>query len=75
MDLEMKDIYHQNLEIAIILFISEHKNISIYEAMNIYYKSKLASLIESETCGIENMSPQYLALDIIENERELFTEL
>ncbi len=69
---EIKDIYHQNLEISIINYLSKYKNIDKNKAMNIYYNSEMAILIENETYGIENMSPQYLASDIIENEKELF---
>ncbi len=71
----IKDIYHQNLEIAIIFYLAEYKNININQAMNIYYQSELANLIDEESCGIENMSPQYLARDIIDNESQLFNKL
>ncbi len=69
---DVNDIYHQNLEISIITFLAEYKNIDKNTAMNIYYMSEMARLIENESYGIENMSPQYLARDIIENESELF---
>ncbi len=72
LNVEINDIYHQNLEISIISYLSEYKNIDKNKAMNIYYNSKMADLIQNESYGIENMSPQYLARDIIENESELF---
>ena len=48
------------------------KKIEIRQAMDIYYKSKLASQIEDSLYGIDNLDYKYLAEDLIENEKELF---
>lgn len=66
-------IYKQNLEEAIIEYLSKEKNIELRLAMHIYYQSKLARQIEQGVYGIENMDYKYLAEDLIENEPELFT--
>lgn len=50
------------------------KKLKLRKAMDIYYTSKLAKQIAEGMCGIENLSPKYLAEDLIENEPELFIE-
>ena len=65
---EINKIYIENLEQDIIARIAELKKISNREAMDIYYKSRLSSQIESGLYGIENMDYKYLADDLIQNE-------
>ena len=65
-------IYKQNLEDDIITQVAKIKNISLRDALNIYYKSRLARQINDGLYGIENMDFKYLANDLIENESELF---
>ena len=67
---EINKIYIENLEQDIIVRIAELKKISNREAMDMYYKSRLSSQIESGLYGIENMDYKYLAADLIENEKE-----
>lgn len=64
--------YKQNLENNIVRFLSEQKNIDLREAMDIYYRSRLAKQIESSMYGIENMDYKYLTQDLIDNEPDLF---
>lgn len=68
-------IYKQNLEEAIIEYLSIEKNLELRQAMDIYYNSRLAKQIEQGAYGIENMDYKYLAQDLIENEPELFPKL
>ena len=68
-------IYKQNLEEAIIEYLSIEKNLELRQAMDIYYNSRLAKQIEQGTYGIENMDYKYLAQDLIENEPELFEDI
>lgn len=65
--------YKQNLDESIIIYLAEIKNIEIRKAMDIYYKSRLSEQIAESKYGIENMGYKYLALDLIENEQELFS--
>lgn len=65
--------YKQNLDESIIIYLAEIKNIEIRKAMDIYYKSRLSEQIAESRYGIENMGYKYLALDLIENEQELFS--
>lgn len=72
-DYEMLAMFHrQNLEEEIIEVLSVRAGISIYAAMDIYYKSDLAGLIESGKYGMDNLDAKYLVEDLIENEPELF---
>ena len=68
-------IYKQNLEEAIIEYLSIERNLELRQAMDIYYNSRLAKQIEQGAYGIENMDYKYLAQDLIENEPELFPKL
>ncbi len=65
-------IYKQNLEESIIRYLADVKNVELRQAMDLYYKSKLARQIESGMYGIENMDYKYLVQDLIDNEPELF---
>lgn len=69
---DRNSIYKQNLEDDIITQVAKIKNISLRDALNIYYKSRLARQINDGSYGIENMDFKYLANDLIENESELF---
>lgn len=68
-------IYKQNLEESIIHHLAEVKHIEIREAMDIYYRSDLASQIEHGAYGIDNLDYRYLTEDMIENEPELFDNI
>lgn len=71
---QLSDVYKQNLENDIILYIAELKKIELRKAFDIYYSSNLANQIANGDYGIENMDPKYLAEDLIENESELFVK-
>lgn len=64
----LHEFYLQNLERDIITILSQKRNISLRGATDVYYHSKLAEQIEQGVYGIEFLSPQYLANDLIENE-------
>lgn len=64
----LEKIYKQNLEADIIKYLAERKKISIRDAMDIYYRSKLSAQINEGAYGIENMNYKYLVEDLIENE-------
>ena len=65
-------IYKQNLEESIIRYLADVREIELRQAMDLYYKSKLARQIEGGTYGIDNMDYKYLVQDLIDNEPELF---
>ena len=68
------DTYKERLEERIIAYLSEIKGIPLEEAMDAYYRSRLADQIASGLYGIENMDYKYLAEDLLENEQKLFAK-
>ena len=68
------DAYKERLEERIIAYLSEIKGIPLEEAMDAYYRSRLADQIASGLYGIENMDYKYLAEDLLENEPKLFAK-
>ena len=68
------DIYKERLEERIIAYLAEIKGISLEEAMDAYYHSRLADQISKGLYGIENMDYKYLAEDLVENEPLLFAK-
>lgn len=68
----LSTIYKQNLENNIIKELSNIKALDLRKAFDIYYSSKLACQIAEGSYGIENLDAKYLAMDLIENEPELF---
>ncbi len=69
---DLNEIYKENLTENIINCISKTKKIPIDQAMDIFFRSRLAKEIQDGKYGIENLSYQYLTEDLIENEPELF---
>ncbi len=69
---DLEEVYKQNLEESIIQYLADVKHIEIRQAMDIYYRSKLAMQIEQGLFGIENLDYKYLVDDLIENEAMLF---
>ena len=68
------DTYKERLEERIIAYLSEIKGIPLEEAMDAYYRSRLANQISKGLYGIENMDYKYLAEDLVENEPVLFAK-
>ena len=68
------DTYKERLEERIIAYLSEIKGIPLEDAMDAYYRSRLAMQIANGLYGIENMDYKYLAEDLVENEPELFAK-
>lgn len=63
----LTDLYRENLEEEIIKEVASLKNIPLRDAMALYYTSNLAKQIEQGLYGIDNLSPKYLANDLLEN--------
>lgn len=66
------DLYRQNLSVKIIGELSRLRKMSIREAADVYYRSRLSGQIASGLFGIDNLDYKYLANDLIENEPGLF---
>ena len=65
-------VYRENLEEDIIAALSEQAGISMREAMDAFYRSRLSAQISAGQYGIDNLDPKYLATDLLENESALF---
>lgn len=70
---KLDKLYKEMLEEKIINCLAEAKSIPFRQAMDIYYKSKLARQINDGCYGIENLDYRYLVEDLMENEAELFS--
>ena len=64
--------YRENLEEDIIRALSAMSGLSVRDAMDAYYNSRLATQIAEGRFGIDNLDPRYLAADLLENEDALF---
>ena len=66
------DYYLQELEQRIILQLAKVKGIDISEAMDCYYRSRMAKQVSENLHDMAYLDSKYLARDLIENEPELF---
>lgn len=71
-DNALESTYKQLLEQEIIAYLAEVKQLELRKAMDLYYKSKLAEQIDEGLYGIQYLDAKYLALDLLDNEPELF---
>lgn len=71
----LEKFYIQSLDNDIIEYLAEIKNINIRIAMDIYYKSLLCKQVHEGENGIQYLDYKYLAEDLIENEKELFSRV
>lgn len=62
---EFENFYKERLEEKIILCLAKRRNIDFQKALDIYYNSRLATLIESGAYGIH-----YLDYQVLTNELE-----
>ena len=67
----LERVYKENLEERIIAYLSETKNISLEEAMNIYYYSKIADKIQRGVEGIQYLDYKVLVQILCDTEKEL----
>ena len=69
---DVSAIYRQGLEEEIIAKLAEVRNIDLSDAMDTYYRSRLARQIANGDFGIQYLSAAYLVEDLIANEPDLF---
>ena len=67
----LEQVYQENLEERIISYLAETENISLEEAMDIYYNSKLANRIHEGEYGIQYLDYKVLVQILCETEPEL----
>lgn len=68
------DTYKERLEERLIAYLSEITGLPVEQAVDAYYRSRLAEQISKGLYGIENMDYKYLAEDLLANEPELFAQ-
>lgn len=68
------DTYKERLEERLIAYLSEITGLPVEQAMDAYYRSRLAEQISRGLYGIENMDYKYLAEDLLANEPALFAQ-
>ena len=57
----LEKVYRENLEERLVAYLAEVKDISYEKAMNIYYSSKLCSLINEGKYDIQYLDYKVLA--------------
>ena len=67
----LEQVYQESLEERIISYLAETENISLEEAMDIYYNSKLANRIFEGEYGIQYLDYKVLVQILCETEPEL----
>ncbi|MGN1324830.1 MAG: hypothetical protein ACI4YA_00585 [Candidatus Spyradenecus sp.] len=68
------DTYKERLEERLIAYLSEITGLPVEQAVDAYYRSRLAEQISRGLYGIENMDYKYLAEDLLANEPALFAQ-
>ena len=71
----LERVYQESLEERIISYLSEEEKISLEEAMNIYYNSKLANRIHQGEYGIQYLDYKVLVQILRETEPDLVRKL
>ena len=69
---DVSAIYRQGLEEEIIAKLAEVHHMNLSDAMDTYYRSRLARQIANGDFGIQYLSAAYLVEDLIANEPDLF---
>lgn len=64
----IEKVYQENLEERLISYLAESKDISLEEAMEIYYNSRLAEKIHNGEEGIQYLDHKVLAQILCETE-------
>lgn len=64
-DVELEAFYKEHLEESIIKKLSKQENISLDEAMNLYYNSKLANYIHEGKYDIQYLDYKVLTDNLI----------
>lgn len=64
-DVELEAFYKEHLEESIIKQLSKQENISLDEAMNLYYNSKLANYIHEGKYNIQYLDYKVLTGNLI----------
>lgn len=73
-EVALENVYSENLEERIISCLAEKKNLTLDEAMDVYYQSRLAKKIQQGVEGIQYLDYQVLVEILCDTEKELFNK-
>ena len=68
----LENIYQESLEEDIIQHLAKEKNLSLEDAMDAYYRSRLSEKIHAGKYGVQYLDYRNLVRILIESEPELF---
>lgn len=68
----LENYYQESLEERLIAYLAKEKNISLEQAMDVYYRSSLATKIHEGLYGVQYLDYKVLAEILMETEPELF---
>lgn len=68
----LENIYQESLEESIVSYIAQQKHLSLEDALDKYYSSKLSAKIHDGVYGIQYLDYKNLAEILFETEPELF---
>lgn len=68
----LENIYQESLEEDIIHYLAEEKKLSLEDAMDAYYNSRLSEKIHAGKFGVQYLDYRNLVRILIESESELF---
>ena len=68
----LEKIYQERLEERLIAYLAETNDISLENAMDIYYRSNIAGLINEGKYGVQYLDYKVLAQMLRDTESELF---
>ena len=71
-DQVLEQIYQERLEEQIITYLAESEHISLHQAMDLYYTSKLADKIHAGKEGVQYLDYKVLVQILRETEPKLF---
>lgn len=67
----MRDSVLWRKQSRIVMLLAEHLNIPPEQALDIYYNSRTAQLLDNPDTGLQLMSDQYILEDLITELREV----
>lgn len=70
----LEKYYQEGLEERIIAYLAKEKNLSLEQAMDIYYHSNMAKEIHEGKYGVQYLDYKVLVQILIDSEPELFSK-
>ena len=70
----LEQLLREHLDADIVAELASRLGLTLQDAMDRYYSSRLAASIAKGECGIQYLSAGYLVDDLLLNESELFAD-